>query len=233
VTLEHIEDIAALYALGALADDERAAVDAHVRHCSPCARAVGAAEEDVAIVSSTERRWEAPSELADRIGRIVQTEPRGMVRRARASWPLGAAIAAALVIGLAPSFYLWSQNRAMHDAMLAQTAAMDRVAGTAHRVAAFGAMPSGATARVVYAADGSWYVVLIRDARKPLAVAWMHEGLRTMLGSAVPHGNVAMLYLPKSHRMDRLALMDGQHVVAEATLSWQRTPLTRQAGRSS
>jgi hypothetical protein len=52
-----------------------------------------------------------------------------------------------------------------------------------------------------------------------------------MLGNAVPNGNVAMLYLPKSHRMDRLALMDGDRVVAEATLSWQRTVPNRHGAR--
>jgi hypothetical protein len=61
----------------------------------------------------------------------------------------------------------------------------------------------------------------VRGASKPLSVAWMHDGQQTMLGSAVPKGNVAMLYLPKSHRMDHLALMDGDRVVGEASLSWQ------------
>jgi hypothetical protein len=73
----------------------------------------------------------------------------------------------------------------------------------------------------MYAPDGSWYVIVVREASRPLAVIWMHDGQHTMLGSAVPKGNVAMLYLPKSHRMDRLALMDGDRVIAEAALSWQ------------
>jgi hypothetical protein len=48
----------------------------------------------------------------------------------------------------------------------------------------------------------------------------MHDGEQTMLGQAVPHGDVAMLYLPKSHRMDQLALMDGAQVVAQASLRY-------------
>lgn len=87
-------------------------------------------------------------------------------------------------------------------------------------------------AEVVYAPDGSWYLVVVRDAGKALDVVWMHDGERTMLGRATPRGNLAMLYLPKSHRMDRLALMDGGRVVAEATLSWRRSGPSRQGARS-
>jgi hypothetical protein len=84
----------------------------------------------------------------------------------------------------------------------------------------------------MYALDGSWYVVVVRNPSKSLSVAWMHDGVHTMLGNAVPNGNVAMLYLPKSHRMDRLALMDGDRIVAEAALSWRSTVPNRHAARS-
>ncbi len=84
----------------------------------------------------------------------------------------------------------------------------------------------------MYGTDGTWYVVVVLDPSRPLAVAWMHDGERTMLGSVIPRGNLAMLYLPKSHRMDRLALMDGDRIVAQATLSWQRTVPNRQGARS-
>ena len=66
----------------------------------------------------------------------------------------------------------------------------------------------------MYAPDGSWYVVVIRNATKALDVVWMHDGERSMLGRAMPVGDVSTLYLPKSHRMDTLALMDGDRVVA-------------------
>jgi hypothetical protein len=48
----------------------------------------------------------------------------------------------------------------------------------------------------------------------------MHDGQQTMLGDTVPHGRVAMLYLPKSHRMEQLALMDGPRIVALAQLPY-------------
>lgn len=222
MTSEHVEDRAALYALGALAEDDRAVVDAHLRECPACARAVGAAENDVALIASMEPQQTAPASLAGRIDRMLETRPLVTRRRVRTSlWPSAAALAAALVLGLLPSAYFWSENRALRGAMLAQNEVMDRLAGTTHRTATFASPEAGPAAKVMYAPDGSWYVILIRNASKTLQVAWMHDGQQTMLGSAVPHGDLAMLYLPKSHRMDQLALMDGAHIVAQAQLTYE------------
>jgi hypothetical protein len=222
VTPDHVEDRAALYALGALADDECAAIDAHVRECPACAAALGAAEEDVALISSNEHQQSAPPELSARIDRLLRTHPLAAKRQAwRPAWRYAAAIAAALLIGLLPSAYLWLENRTMHGVVLAQSDAMDRLASAKHRSADFLPTTASPPAEVMYALDGSWYVVVVRGASKPLSVAWMHDGVRTMLGDAVPNGNIAMLYLPKSHRMHRLALMDGDRIVAEATLLWK------------
>jgi hypothetical protein len=148
-------------------------------------------------------------------------------------WMPVMAIAATVAIAFLPSLYLWSQTNALHRAMQAQTAAMERLAEAPHRMARFQTMAGMPPAEVVYAPDGSWYLVLVHGSSRPLSVAWMHDGTKTMLGDTVPRGNVASLYLPKSHRMDRLALMDGDRIVGEATLSWQRTSLNRRAGRSA
>ena len=108
----------------------------------------------------------------------------------------------------------------MHESMVAENAAIKQLAAGPFRTAAFAAMSDGSDARVMYSPDGSWYVVLVRGATRALQVAWMHDGERTMLGTAQPHGDVAMLYLPRSHRMDQLALVDGPTVVAEAQLAY-------------
>lgn len=234
MTHPHVADFAELYALGALTDNERAAIEAHLRECPSCARLVASAERDVALVASMEERRGAPSDLGIRIDAILKTDTIPVLARSnRSSWPLPAVLAAALIVGFLPSAYLWSQNRAMHVAMATQTAAMERLASTAHRTVRFHSAPVGLPAQVVYGPDGSWYLVIVRGASRALAVAWMHDGERTMLGNVEPHGDLAMLYLPQSHRMDRLALMDGDRIVAEATLSWQRNAPNRPAGRSS
>lgn len=229
----HVEDRAALYALGALSDAERAQMDEHFRECSACAAAVGQAEEDVARIVATEPQRTAPPSLQTRL-RTIALPPvsRPAVRSRMPSWPYAAALAAALVLGLLPSVYFISANRAMHDVIMAQSSAMDRLATGPHRTAQFRPTTESPPAQVMYAVDGSWYLVVVRNATKPLSVAWMHDGVHTMLGNAVPRGRLAMLYLPKSHRMDRLALMDGTRVVAEATLSWRNALLPRYRARA-
>lgn len=210
--LEHIDDAADLYALGALDDEERRAIDRHVAQCDACARLLSEAEERVATLAQADVQHRAPAQLERRVSSIVRSRPRPS-----ASFM---AIAAALVIGLLPSAYFWQQNQAMHAAMVADADAMNRVASSPHRSVAFSEMPGGSAARVMYAPDGTWYVVMVRGASRALSVAWMHDGQQTMLGTAMPHGEVALLYLPRSHRMDQLALMDGDRVVAEAQLAY-------------
>lgn len=230
---EHIGDRAELFALGAVDENENVTIERHLRGCLSCAQLVGSAERDIALIASMESRREAPSELAGRIDYVLQVNrASASARRDRRPWLPAAALAAALVLGLLPSAYFWSQSRILHDEMAAQSAAMARIAAEPHRTARFRTMHENAPAEVVYAMDGSWYVVVVRGASKALSVAWMHGGERTMLGKTASRGDLAMLYLPNSHRMDRLALMDGDRVIAEATLSWQRTLPSRQGGRS-
>lgn len=215
----HVDDRAALFALGALDEDEAATVRAHVAECAACAKAVGAAEADVALAASLEPRWDVPPALDTRVQRTLSNA--GARRFASSPWPM--MVAAAFVIGILPSAWFFAENRSMHEAMATQSAVMDRLTGETHRVATFHpmeAMPEGASAMVAYAPSGEWYVIVVRDVSRTLGVAWMHDGQQTMLGHAVPHGDVAMLYLPKSHRMDQLALMDNGVVVAQASLNY-------------
>lgn len=210
---EHLDEAADLYAIGALDDAQREAIDRHVARCDQCARILAAAEDRVAVLAAADAQHAPPAQLERRVVSLVRRQPS----RLRALIP---AIAAALIAGLLPSAYFWQQNQAMHAAMVAESDAMNRLALMPHRSAAFTQMSSGSAAKVMYAPDGSWYVVFVRGASKALSVAWMHDGQRTMLGTATPHGQVAMLYLPRSHRMDQLALMDGERVVAEAQLAY-------------
>jgi len=210
--IDHLDAAdAALYALGCLDDRARHAIDQHAAGCDACSRLLGTAESDVAVLAAAEPAYPLPERLA---------RAPWPARVRTAAWPAWAALAAALALALVPSAFFWRQNQAMHAGMTADSAAMDRLAASDFRTAPFRGMSPGSAARVMYAPDGSWYVVLVRGASRALQVAWMHDGRRTMLGAAHLHGEVAMLYLPKSHRMDRLALLDGERVVAEAQLAY-------------
>lgn len=216
---QHVEDLAALYALGALDEHERSTVERHVARCTTCAAALSQAAEDVTTLALAQPQHAPPAEFDVRITPIAN--PHNVIplvpRTRRTTWSPFLAAAAALLIAILPSAYLWQENRAMHEAMVASADAMARVASSPHRTVAFTGMP-GSDARVMYAPDGSWYCVIVRGARSALHVAWMHDGEQTMLGTAQRHGDVAFLYLPKSHRMDSLALMDGERVVGQAQL---------------
>lgn len=220
----HVADLAAAYALGALSDEEMAAVNAHLTECGSCLRAIGSAEDDVTRVAATEPRSEPPAGLDSRVARAFAVRPIG---------PSAALLAAAFVLGLLPSTYFWSQSQALHGAMAAQGEALDRLAAATHRSVDFRTAPGNPSATVSYGPDGTWYVIVVRDTDKTLGVAWMHDGTQTMLGKVVPHGHIAMLYLPKSHRMGELALVDGLRIIARAKLSWGRTNPVRQGDRSA
>ena len=214
---EHIGDDAALYALGILDEVSRRRIDAHVAACDSCAAEIGNAEAEVATLAAAETQYRPPAAFAAPAAPpIARPKPR-----ARPSWfPMAIAAAAVLLFGVSPFMYMWQENRAMRESMVAENAAIKQLAAGPFRTAAFAAMSDGSDARVMYSPDGSWYVVVVRGATRALQVAWMHDGERTMLGTAQPHGDVAMLYLPRSHRMDQLALVDGPTVVAEAQLAY-------------
>jgi hypothetical protein len=209
--MNHLGDAAALYALGALESQELAAFDEHLEGCDACRRLLAQAQADVAAMVAAQEQLEAPDALRERIARSLASAsgPQGSARAG-----IWAALAAAVVIAFLPAFYMHGQNVAMQQALATDAQAMIRVATSPHRTASF----AGTDARVMYGPDGSWYCIVVRGASAPLHVVWPHDGRQTMLGTAVPHGSVALLYLPQSHRMDELSLMVGDRVVGQAQL---------------
>ena len=198
---DHLGDLAALYALGMLDSAQAQAAEAHLLGCDACRRLLAQAQADVTAMAAAQQQFDPPPM------RVVSPRRIGMPRMALA-------FAAALLLAVLPLGYLLEQNFAMHQAMLADAQAMARVATSPHRTVAF----SGADARVMYGSDGSWYMIVVRGARSPLHVMWPHDGTQTMLGTAVPHGDVALLYLPKSHRMQQLTLVQDGREVGQALL---------------
>jgi anti-sigma factor RsiW len=207
--IQHLGDDAALYALGMLDDAEREACDLHASACPACAALLGQACDDVTAMIEIDGVSVAPAQAP---------VPAPLRRTSNAAfWP---ALAAVVLLALLPASILYQQNAAMHAQVAQDDAMVARLASADRRVAAFGPMPGGHSAAVTYGPTGSWYVVTVKGAQRPMQVAWMHDGERTMLGTTRPAGEIAMLYLPKSHRMDKLALMDGDTVVAEANLAY-------------
>jgi predicted anti-sigma-YlaC factor YlaD len=207
---DHLGDIAALYALGALEDGERAQADEHLSGCDACRRLLAQAEADVTAMEAARPQFDVPSSMSEKFARSFDP-PRQ--RSLPMAW---LAFAAAIVIAVVPMGYLYQQDVAMHVAMSADAQALVRVASTPHHTASF----DGMNAHVMYATDGSWYCIVIRNVRAGVQVVWPHDGTQTMLGTATPHGDVALLYLPQSHRMDRLTIMQDGRVLGQAQLAF-------------
>ena len=200
--IDHIGDNAALYALGMLDESESLAVLQHAASCDACSRLLAQAEDDVAAMAAAQTQLEPPAVLRPLRPRVT-----------RRAWSAPAlAFAAALVIALLPMGYLVNENRAMHDSV-AYADAVERMVNSPHKQVAF----KGTDAMVMYGNDGSWYCIFARGA-KAFHVAWLHDGQQTMLGEMVTHGDVAMLYLPKSHKMNQLAIMSDGQVLSTANL---------------
>jgi anti-sigma factor RsiW len=201
---DHLGELAALYALGILEPHEARVAEEHLLACDACRRLVAQAQADVTAMAAAQTQFDPPSAEPVRVARPATFGLNRMLLAA----------AAAFAIAILPAGYLFEQNLAMHQAMQADAQAMARVAMSPHRTVAF----SGADAHVMYGPDGSWYVIVIRGASAPLHVMWPHDGTKTMLGTAVPRGDVALLYLPKSHRMDQLTLVQDNREVGQARL---------------
>jgi hypothetical protein len=177
--------------------------------CDACVRLLSQAEADVTAIAAAQPQLTPPQ-------RTLVFEAPAPRRTARWNVPNFALAAAAFIVALLPSGFLLQQNLAMHDAMMENSAAISRVMSSPHRTMAF----AGTDAHVMYGKDGSWYVVVIRGATAPLRVMWPHDGTQTMLGTAVPHGELAMLYLPRSHPMQQITLESDGHVVGHADLAF-------------
>jgi hypothetical protein len=206
----HLGENSALYALGLLDEPERIDLERHLEGCDACRRLVAQCESDVTEIAAAQPRLQAPPQLLKRLGTIAGGPPP---RRLRA--PSYLAVAAAFVIALLPSAYFFQENLRMHDAMGMDSEVMSRLSSP-HRTVAF--LGRGPEAQVMYGPDGSWYVVVVKHALGPVRVMWAHDGVETDLGQAVPRGDVAVLFLPRSRPMHQLALASGGQVVSQAQL---------------
>ena len=216
---QHIDDLAELYALGSLSEFERARVDQHVATCPACASSLGRAEETVAALAQAQVQpaHQAPPSLQQRL----ETSLAKPAHRRVLTWhPFAAAIAAAIVLALGPTWVAVDRNSAL-VAMHQDERALARLAsaGTQINHAQFMSPANRPMdAKVLYGPHGDWYYVVVMHPRPGMQVAYVHGGHMEMLGTVAMHGESGTLYLPVNHKMEELALLEGSTVVADAHL---------------
>jgi len=216
--IDHIDELAELYAVGSLDEFESARVDRHVAQCVPCATRLHEAQTTVAALAQAQAvpAHEPPAALRARLDRSLNAASR----RGILTWhPFAAAVAAAIILALIPTFVAVDRNSALL-AMRQDERALARLASAGTQIdhAQFmsGARPMNA--KVLYGPHGDWYYVVVMHPHPGMQVAYVHGGRMEMLGTVAMHGESGTLYLPVNHKMDELALVEGNAVVADAHL---------------
>jgi hypothetical protein len=205
---QHVSELAELYALGTLDDRERALVDEHALICDECAARLGEAEATVAQL--VEQR--TPPASLDRRMRATFT--------ARSPWRWTAPLmAAAFVLGLLPSFAMWSGvfNRGGSFAS-DQQQAVNAMVGSHFLHAPIVPLAADAPkAKVIYGRTGDWRYFVAQTAR-PYDVG-VQSGNRTIsLGTMRVSGDAGELFVAHAPAGSEYVLRDGTRVVAQVKL---------------
>ncbi len=219
--MNHIDDSAELYALGALDDLERRRIDAHVATCAPCARLLGDAELAVTHAIEADPQYEPSLALRSRLaGSLEAMQPKAR-RAPQAGW---IAIAAAFAILALPTGFLARDYMVMHAYIASDQMLMQKMANGSLASATFQPMkPSmpAMSAHVMYAKSGDFYAVVVKHPMRSLQVAYVRpDGTMETIGKLEMQGDMGVAVMPIDHKMLKLALIDGGDVVAEANLAF-------------
>jgi hypothetical protein len=132
ITHDEAQELLGAYALDAVDDDERAAVEDHLRDCPRCRAEVAEHRETAALLAhastdAPEALWDRIAGSIDRPADVVPLAPLRLSARRRRPIPeIVAGIAAALVIGVL-GLHVRSQDRRIDHLMAATTIPDGRV----------------------------------------------------------------------------------------------------------
>lgn len=214
---DHIDELAELYAVGALDDDERKHVDTHVATCEQCATRIREGEDAIAQIALGQPLYEPSHILGQRLRESVAPA------RTQHHWvTAGLAFAAALAIAFIPTWVAVDRSRVVSQTMRQDERALARIASVPsfNRARFMSPQKRPMDAKVLYGPQGDWYYVVVMHPKPGLQVAYVHDHHMEMLGAVQTHGESGTLYLPVNHKMDELALVQNNAVVAAAHLAY-------------
>jgi Putative zinc-finger len=204
----HIDELAELYALGTLNEAERAAVDAHALQCDTCAERLGEAASTIAFM---EHSVAVPPSLDRRMSAVF-------ARGSRVRFPAGLAAAAAFLIGLMPSFWLWGVTRNTQAFDSDRQQAVQAMVTSHFSHAQFMPLEPGAPkAKLIYARKRNW-VYAVAQTGRPLSLRAESKQGEVALGTLRVSGNAAELYIAQAPAVRTFALYDGSKQIERVTL---------------
>lgn len=202
----HLGDGLELYALGDLSDEERTAIEGHLESCEECTRALAAAEEVLAQMTSLLPAYRAPRRT-----------------QLRKFWALPAArmaMAASFVVGLLVAAgtlpFLGVRPSATSDDVRAQVAMTHAhfVHVELHPVA-----PDAPAVKVIFPRDRSWIYVIADDGRPGYhLLATAGSAPASDLGVLVAHGASSSLFVDHTVSRSELELVRDGSTLARGML---------------
>lgn len=207
-THEHIEELAELYALGALDDAERASVLAHVHSCSACAQRLGQAE---AVIAELTPEMEPPASLDVRVRHAFTRQRRVVPMR----WQ--SLVAAAFIIGLLPGLIFAALYKPAVPFQADRDRAIAAMVNSHFSHAQFTALtPDAPKAKVLYGHGARWRFFVAQSTHAYAVQAQTPRGT-SIIGTLHVSGGAAELFVPQSDARIYV-LLDGTRPVARVTL---------------
>lgn len=204
---QHIDELAELYALGVLDEDERARVDAHALGCDVCAGRLGEAERTIALM---EQSAPVPASLDRRISGVFARQPRFR-------FP-SALVAAAFVVGLLPSLWFWNTARDAQTFNGDRQQAVQALVSSHFSHAPFTPVAADAPkAKLIYARTGAW-LFAVAETGHALSLRAQTANGTVPVGTLHPAGQVSELFVSQAPRARTFELWDGDREVGRVTI---------------
>jgi anti-sigma-K factor RskA len=203
-------DDLALYAMGSLEGEERAALENHLETCTSCRRELDALRGDMAMLALSAPLATPPPQARQRLMKAIAKEPRHSPSKEARSWrmlvpSLGAAVFAVLAL------MFWLQNASMHRevsnlertnaelqeglARAGQIVAMLSDASAAHFTLSAAKAPPQPQGKAIYARDRGSLIFIASNMPTLPPLKTYELWLIPVSGAPIPSG----LFVPDAH----------------------------------
>lgn len=199
--MNHLDELAELYALGCLEPAEQLRLQAHVADCAACRQRVSDAEGVVLALAETEPQ-------------VAMLPKRRRSAAASSTWRFVAGLAAGLILPLL--ILLPVAFRARQSEQQTQVALSALVNSHFNHVAFTRVAPDGPAAKLLYARNGGWLYVIVAQPRTDLGVFVRGpNGLRSA-GTIRANDVESALFVARPGAVSEVLLTRGGSTVARA-----------------